>query len=439
VADKKLKFQGMLVEDPKQVDLARSYEDKLHALGRTLIGSLYMLIRNVKLYDPKNEIFNKPLEQLKDCINTVIAMDESLSLQGAGEAFYLNNMLLKIDVNSLDNVRYLLVEFERRNVGGFVLSQPISLPELRNFIYIFSKDSDEQVGERGVSARKLQALKLRRFEKINEILKDQHLSENLERSVDRKRYALTVYARSIYYMRKYLAGLRGDGPKIAVGKAGRFIQDLVDVCHGHRTHFLGLTTLKSDDEYLCFHSVNVVLLSIVFGAELGLSKAQLRDLGMAAMFHDIGKVDVDEEVMEKRGKLLPDEMKKMRKSPIYSVKKILRARRLNALTIHRIITAYEHKTDYGTPVKDLKGNVSFVVPRSDLGVFSKIIAIIDCYDALTSRRPFRDAYSPDIALTLMWTELKHKFDPDYLRIFMNVMKIPSVRVLSEKGEKIVIF
>ncbi|MBW1871467.1 MAG: HD domain-containing protein, partial [Deltaproteobacteria bacterium] len=275
--------------------------------------------------------------------------------------------------------------------------------------------------------------------KIQEILKDQDISKNLDRAVDRKRYALTVYARSIYYMRKYLAGLRGEGPKISLGKAGRFIQDLVDVCYGHRTQFLGLTTLKSDDEYLCFHSVNVVLLSIVFGSELGLGKAQLRDLGMTGMFHDIGKIDVDDEIIEKRGKLAPDEMKEMRKTPIYSVKKILRSRSLNALTVQRIITAFEHKTDFGTPVKDLKGNVSFIVPRSDLGVYSKIIAIADCYDALTSRRPFREAYSSDIALTLMWTELKHKFDPVYLRVFMNVMRVSSVRVLSDKGEKIVIF
>jgi len=439
MADEKIKFQSKLADNPERTELARSYEEKLQTLGRIFIGSLYMLIRNVKLYKPENDIFAKPLEQLKDCINTIVAMDESLSLQGAGESFYLNNMLVKIDINSLDNVRYLMLEFERRNVGGFNLSQPITIPELQCFIFIFSKESSENVGERGVSGRKLQALKLRRFEKIQEILKDQDISKNLDRAVDRKRYALTVYARSIYYMRKYLAGLRGEGPKISLGKAGRFIQDLVDVCYGHRTQFLGLTTLKSDDEYLCFHSVNVVLLSIVFGSELGLGKAQLRDLGMTGMFHDIGKIDVDDEIIEKRGKLAPDEMKEMRKTPIYSVKKILRARSLNALTVQRIITAFEHKTDFGTPVKDLKGNVSFIVPRSDLGVYSKIIAIADCYDALTSRRPFREAYSSDIALTLMWTELKHKFDPVYLRVFMNVMRVSSVRVLSDKGEKIVIF
>ncbi len=435
----KIKFQDMLDVSPERLDLARTYEEKLQLLGRALVGSLYMLIRSVKLYAPENAIFSKPLEQLKECINTIIAMDNTLNLQGAGESFYLNNMLVKSDVGSLQNVRYLINEFKRRNVGGFVLNKPISIPELRDFIYIFTKESDEEVGERGVSARKLQALKLRKYEKVQEILKGHETADDLDQKVDRKRYALTVYARTIYFMRKYLTGLRGEGPAIPLSKGGRYVQDLVDVCFGHRSHFLGLSTLKSDDEYLCFHSVNVTLLAIVFGAELGLGKAQLRDLAMAALFHDVGKVDVADEVLEKRGKLEPEEMKKVRKSPIYSVKKILRSRQLNKLTIHRIITAYEHKTDFGAPVKDLKGNVSFVVPKSDLGVFSKIISIVDCYDALTSRRPFRDAYSPQIALTLMWTELKHKFDPDFLHVFMNIMKVPSVRVLSEKGEKVVIF
>ncbi len=436
---KKIKFQDMLEMSPERLDLARTYEEKLQLLGRSLIGSLYMLIRSVKLYTPENAIFSKPLEQLKECINTIIAMDNTLNLQGAGGSFYLNNMLVKSDVGSLDNVHYLLDEFKHRDVGGFVLNKPISIPELRDFIYIFTKDSEEEVGERGVSARKLQALKLRKYEKVQEILKDHDESADMDQRVDRKRYALTVYARTIYFMRKYLTGLRGEGPAIPLSKGGRYVQDLVDVCFGHRTHFLGLSTLKSDDDYLCFHSVNVTLLSIVFGAELGLGKAQLRDLGMAALFHDVGKVDIPDDVLQKRGKLDPEEIKKVRKAPIYSVKKILRGRQLNKLTIHRIITAYEHKSDFGAPVKDLKGNVSFVVPKSNLGVFSKIISIVDCYDALTSRRPFREAFSPEIALTLMWTELKHKFDPDFLRIFMNIMKVPSVRVLSDKGEKIVIF
>jgi HD-GYP domain-containing protein (c-di-GMP phosphodiesterase class II) len=436
----KLKFQQKYEVKDERLETARAYELKLQALGRTLISSMYMLVRNVKLHSPDNTIFIKPLEQLKDCMNTIIAMDQSLNLQGAGESFYLNNMLIKTEIGSIDNVRYLLQEFERRNVGGFVLEKDITIPELKNFVFIFSRESAEEVGSGGVSSRRLNALKLRRFEKLQEILQGQEgESAKQDQQVDRKRYTVTIYARTIYFMRKYLTGLRGDGPQVPLGKAGRYIQDLVDTCHGHRSHFLGLSTLKSDDEYLCFHSVNVALLSVVFGVELGLDKSQLRDLGMAALFHDIGKIDVADEVWEKKGKLEPAEARQVNKAPIFSVKKIIRSRQLNKSTLHRIIAAYEHKADFGTPVKDLRGNVSFVVPNSSLGIYSKIIAIVDCYDALTSRRPFRDAFGPDVALTLMFSELKHKFDADLLRIFMSVMKMPSVRVFSDRGEKVVIF
>lgn len=434
----RIQFQEKLTDAPERFDIARDYEVKLQALGRALISGLYMLLRNVKLYSPDNQIFTKPLEQLMDVINTIIAMDSGLNLQGAGEAFYLNNMLIKLEITSLDNVRYIQQEFERRNIGGFVLKTSITIPELVNFIYIFSKESGENVDEQGVAARKLEALKLRRWEKVQEILKEQQSIAEGEQ-IDRKRYTLTVYARTLYFMRKYFLGLRGEGPKIPVNKAGRYIQDLVDISFKHQNHFLGATTLKSDDEYLCFHSVNVALLAIVFGSELGLSKSQLRELGMAALFHDIGMVDVAEELLQRRGKLKPEELREVRRSPIYSVRKILCSRPLNRMTIHRLIAAFEHKSDFGRLVHDLRGNISFIVPQSDLSAFSKIISIAECYDALTSRRPYREAFAPEIALTLMWTELRQKFDPEYLKVFMNVMKVPLLRVLSEKGERIVLF
>ena len=93
-------------------------------------------------------------------------------------------------------------------------------------------------------------------------------------------------------------------------------------------------------------------------------------------------------------------------------------------------------TDFGTPIRDLRGEISFVVSRSDLILYAKILTIVDCYEALTSPRPFRDAYSPEVAMALMWSELKHRFDPDLLRLFMNVMRVPAVRPLTDPRKKI---
>ena len=100
----------------------------------------------------------------------------------------------------------------------------------------------------------------------------------------------------------------------------------------------------------------------------------------------------------------------------------------------RVVTTFEHKVDFGTAVRDARGNIQMIIPKANLGLYAKIIAICVTYDALTSKRPFRDAYGPEVALMLMWTEMRHKFDPDLLKVFMRVMAIQPVKVLSRRQQ-----
>ncbi len=435
----KIAIQQMLTDSPERLELARSYGEKLNAQGRVLLGLLYMLVRNVKLYDPSNNIFTKPMEQLTECINTIHAMDKKVDLQGTKDAFYLNNQLIKTEANSLDTIRYLLAEFQRRNVGGFVLSDPITPPEIRTFISIFAKNCQDKVGERGMSSQVLSSLKVRKPQKIKEIISKAKSSKSkLDGHVDRKVYSVTVYSRLIYFMRKYFLGLRGEGAEVPPHGASQHLRDLVDIIMGRAQHFLGFCT-TNDDEYLVFHSVNTTMMSLLVGSELGFTKEQLYELGMSTLFHDIGKVGISDEILLKRERLNAQEKQEIKDSPLQTAKRILGSISLNKLTVYQLITAIDHMTDYGTPIRDLRGEISFVVARSDLIVYAKILTIVDCYEALTSPRPFRDAYSPEVAMALMWSELKHRFDPDLLRIFMNIMRVPSVRPLVDPRKKIEIF
>jgi HD-GYP domain-containing protein (c-di-GMP phosphodiesterase class II) len=87
-------------------------------------------------------------------------------------------------------------------------------------------------------------------------------------------------------------------------------------------------------------------------------------------------------------------------------------------------------------VRDSRGNIQMIIPKTNLGVFAKIIAICDTFDALTSKRPYRDAYGPEVALMLMWTEMRNKFDPELLTVFMRVMAIQPVKVLSKRQQNV---
>jgi HD-GYP domain-containing protein (c-di-GMP phosphodiesterase class II) len=414
---------------------AREHNEKLQTAGRQLISALYMLLRSVKMYDPENHVFEKPLLQLQETMNTVIQKDGKLELMGVKQSFYLNGMLVKVDMAALDNVRTLLDEMRSKDVGGITMMRSVSVPELKNFIWIFSKEQPDNADEDGINGKKLVSMKLAKWSKLKDKLENE--KDESEAKLDRKKYALTCYGRAVLFVRKYFESLRKEKP-IATSKVLRVLQDLVDISMDHRTHFLGLTTTKSDGEYLAYHSVNTALMTIVYGHELGLTKPQLRDLSYIALFHDAGMGTVPDELLNKRGALSIDERQTINRAPLISIRNILQERQINRATLLRLVTTFEHKSEYGTAVRDAQGNIQMIIPKANLGLYAKLISIAATYDALTSKRPFRDAYGPEVALMLMWTEMRNKFDPDLLKVFMRVMAIQPIKVLTKRQQSVTI-
>ena len=415
----------------------RGREVKLQQLGRMTISTLYMLVRNVKMYDPDNDIFIQPFENLRNAINTIIAVDGSYQLQAVGTTVYINGKQLQLDFASLDNVRFLTEELKARDVGGFNVTRPVQVQELKDFIWIFSPANEKTSDEDGVAGRKLLSIRVGKFQRVQEQLdKLEDQAIEAERKVDRKKYAMTVYARAVYYMKRYIERLQTGGQLPSAQPALRIVQDLVDICSEQRSHFLGMTTTRAADDYLPYHSVNTCSISVVFGQELGLNRAQLHELGTAALLHDIGMAEIDQEILNKRRQLTKDERRKIDLFPLHTVKTFLRGRSLDAAMIKRIIASYEAKVDYSIPMKDAQGNVKLVLPKVELGVYGSVISIAACYDALTSSRPFREAYGPEIALTLMMSDMRYKFDPFLLRVFMKVMAIQPVKILTGSSQTI---
>jgi HD-GYP domain-containing protein (c-di-GMP phosphodiesterase class II) len=423
-----IKIQAEFQEDISE--FGRAHSDKLQALARNVLSGLYMLVRSVKMYDPDNAVFEKPLRSLAETVNAILAKEGRFELLTVKQSVYLNNMLIKVELNALENVRYLVAELRAKDVGGFSLSKPTTLTELQNFIWIFSKEPQGPVEEDGLGNHKLVNMKVAKWSRLKEKLATD-LDQPSEQKVDRKKYAMTVYGRAVFFLSKYMESVRVGKP-IATSRALRLVQDFVDISFDQRTHFLGLTTLKRDQDYLVHHQVNVCLLSIVFGYELGLTKPQLRDLGFIALFHDVGMATIPQDTALKEGVLTPEERAVIQKAPLVSVRTILMEKSITRSTLMRVVVTLEHKVDYGTAVRDAAGNVQMIIPKTNLGVYARILAICDAYDALTSNRPFRDAYGPEVALMLMWTEMRHKFDPELLKVFMRVMAIQPIKVMSSR-------
>jgi HD-GYP domain-containing protein (c-di-GMP phosphodiesterase class II) len=208
-----------------------------------------------------------------------------------------------------------------------------------------------------------------------------------------------------------------DQRPVDLRKAKRAVQSIVDLILHEEFSIVGLTALKNHDEYTFNHCVNVSILSIAMGHRVGLPKKMLGDLGVAAILHDLGKAAIPAWVLNKPGKLSTDEWRLMTDHPVQGVKMIAKLRGLNELALRSMIVAFEHHLNY-----DKTGYPKFGDHLMEQTLFGRIVAIADCFDAMTAHRSYRRSpFTPYEALHYMITENREKFDPVLMRAFIHTV------------------
>ena len=136
--------ENLKISQPQTDDLAdfaREHSEKLQSLCRSVLSTLYMLVRSAKMYDPDNEVFDRPLMTLQDSLNAIVSREGHFELMGIKNSFYVNSMLVKVEFNAVDNIRYLLEELRAKDVGGFEINKPVQVAELKNFVWIFAQET----------------------------------------------------------------------------------------------------------------------------------------------------------------------------------------------------------------------------------------------------------------------------------------------------------
>jgi len=203
-----------------------------------------------------------------------------------------------------------------------------------------------------------------------------------------------------------------------VKKVKRAVQAIVDQVLNNEASLVGLTTLRDYDEYTFTHSVNVCIFSVALGRKLGLTKLQLYDLGIAALFHDVGKSRVPLEVLNKQGGLSDEEWRIMQAHPWLGVLTLFGLRGYGEIPYRGMIVAYEHHMK-----TDLTGYPKSLRPR-DLSIYSKIVSVADGFDAATSRRVYQTVpIQPDQVLKEMWENPRRGYDPIVVKAFINLIGI----------------
>jgi putative nucleotidyltransferase with HDIG domain len=234
----------------------------------------------------------------------------------------------------------------------------------------------------------------------------------VEEKVETKNYR-RLYNEAVSVAERVWASAESEGRPDA--DAGRTVVDsLAEEVSLNRTALLALTALKSYDSYTFTHMVNVSILTMGQARGLGIDGSLLREIGFAALMHDIGKVRTPSEILNKTEKLTDRELEILRRHTVDGAEIL---RRTPAMPTLAPVVAFEHHLRLdgtGYPVG---------VSRPELNLGTMLCGIADVYDAMRSQRVYQQAFPTDRILAVLQRNDGKQFDQNLVRRFVQLMGI----------------
>ena len=183
------------------------------------------------------------------------------------------------------------------------------------------------------------------------------------------------------------------GRSIDSDRARKLIAGMVESIAHNPDALIWLTNLRKKDEYTALHSVRVAILALAFGHHLKLSIVELNILGLGALLHDIGKLMVPNSILNKPGRLTPEEFSIMKTHVPHGVAILEKTHDVPSAAIE-VASAHHERYSGSGYIYGLSGN--------RIGLFGLIGAIVDSYDAMTSERAYQNGISPYDALAKLY-------------------------------------
>jgi HD-GYP domain-containing protein (c-di-GMP phosphodiesterase class II) len=395
-----------------------SADSFLRQKGRAFILMLYAALRSVKLYPAGHATVQRALEDLSSVTREIRFSEEELELRVSGEFIFVNGTRLRLDLDNYAAFSHVLSVFRVGGIGVLHVTADVTPRDWQVLLSLAQVASSASPDDRLHDIdEKLRAAGVAAFELAPP---SEESGEDRERSRER---AKRTYSQSVAVTKDLMASVRmGKSPSIK--KIKRVVQGIVDQILNEETSLIGLTTIRDYDEYTFTHSVNVCIFSVALGKRLGLSKLQLYDLGMAALFHDIGKSRVPVEILNKEGGLTDTDWRMIANHPWLGVLALFQVRGAQEYPYRSMVVAFEHHMK-----RDLTGYPRPIRPREQ-SVFSKIVAVADGFDAATSRRSYQTIpYNPAEVMREMRDNPRRGMDPVVVKAFINLTGIYPVGTL----------
>lgn len=184
---------------------------------------------------------------------------------------------------------------------------------------------------------------------------------------------------------------------------------LLNTVRGNSNVNISLKGLKVSDDYTFKHCVDVATMAILVGQSLGLRQSDISDAATAGILHDLGKVEIPNEILNKPGRLDDKEFDIIKQHPVYGYRMVEKDKYISDNCKMGILMHHEKVDGSGYPLG---------IKESRINALGKLLAVVDVYDALVTKRPYRDKYIEPVVAVEMMLGMGNQFDFEFLQGFL---------------------
>jgi HD-GYP domain-containing protein (c-di-GMP phosphodiesterase class II) len=376
------------------------------------LKELFTCLQSLRVYGPTHPMFTKSLDKAFESLSAVLANRQEMVIGIVGEELAFEKEIL------FDLAKFLgpsILYLKERNIERFAFYSGLKKEELGKFVIFVSGPKDNYKGDlqeafsrTGAEHISIGKLKVQVPRQAVSGLSETELYNASTDMVDR---ALNGVLNS--------EKIDHQGLKFSLGS-------IMENLSSQRDEMLKLATLKRYDAQTYTHMLNVSIFAMYFSSRLGFEKNDILNIGVAGMYHDIGKLSISRKILQKPDQLTDQEFGLVKSHTLLGAEIMLKY--VNTLGILPVVVAFEHHLKY-----DSSGYPRLPFLRKQ-HVASLIVAICDVYDALSQRRGYKQDYSPDVVYGIMNKDKGKAFDPELLDKFFRVMGLWPVGVVVELSD-----
>src|SRR5688572_7510829 len=365
-------------------------------------------VRGAQLYSPSHPLVQRAFDALIESLTPLLNEQPSIAIGIIGQEIIVGDIPLPRAAESMGE---LIRRFKSLGIERIAFERGVTPEELQTLALTIAHP-ERRPGQAAAGAEPADPLAV--FSSLPHIRvgRIQGEEKKEQSSADiatvRRMYAdATNLAGSVWEMAK------NEGTPDP--KAARALVDsLAQAVSANRTALIALTALKNYDNYTFTHMVNVSVLTMSQARALGIDGTPLRELGLAALMHDIGKVRTPTEVLNKPDKLTDAEFEIMRMHVVDGAEILRRTPEIPSIAP---VVAFEHHLRIdGT-------GYPFGAKRSMLNIGTQLCGIADVYDAMRSQRAYQQAFPSDRILEVLKRNDGHQFDQNLVRRFTQLLGI----------------